>query len=90
MCLECGHVACCDSSVGNHATKHFHATGHPVMRSGAAGYRTRSPFRACRSGNAPTLAYMRQWCRRAARAAAGSSRCPPSGSSHSSEIPARG
>ncbi|UGT43600.1 Na+/H+ antiporter [Nocardia yamanashiensis] len=33
MCLDCGHVACCDSSVGNHATKHFHATGHPVMRS---------------------------------------------------------
>ncbi|MBU3064478.1 Na+/H+ antiporter [Nocardia sp. NEAU-G5] len=33
MCLSCGHVACCDSSVGNHATRHFAATGHPVMRS---------------------------------------------------------
>jgi uncharacterized UBP type Zn finger protein len=33
MCLTCGQVGCCDSSVGNHATKHFHATGHPVMRS---------------------------------------------------------
>lgn len=33
MCLTCGHIACCDSSVGNHATKHFHATTHPVMRS---------------------------------------------------------
>ncbi|WP_040808235.1 Na+/H+ antiporter [Nocardia concava] len=33
MCLECGHVACCDSSPGNHATKHFDSTGHPVMRS---------------------------------------------------------
>ncbi|MFJ4654054.1 Na+/H+ antiporter [Nocardia sp. NPDC088792] len=33
MCLECGHVACCDSSPGNHATKHFNNTGHPVMRS---------------------------------------------------------
>ncbi|WP_405494787.1 Na+/H+ antiporter [Nocardia sp. NBC_00511] len=33
MCLECGHVACCDSSPGNHATKHFNDTGHPVMRS---------------------------------------------------------
>ncbi len=32
-CLECGHVGCCDSSVGKHATKHFHATKHPVMRS---------------------------------------------------------
>ncbi|MEV6067546.1 Na+/H+ antiporter [Nocardia sp. NPDC052001] len=33
MCLSCGHVACCDSSQGNHATKHFNNTGHPVMRS---------------------------------------------------------
>ncbi|MFD0360023.1 Na+/H+ antiporter [Nocardia sp. GCM10030253] len=33
MCLECGHIACCDSSVGNHASKHYGATGHPVMRS---------------------------------------------------------
>ncbi len=33
MCLECGHVGCCDSSPGKHATKHYHATKHPVMRS---------------------------------------------------------
>ncbi|WTZ52717.1 Na+/H+ antiporter [Nocardia sp. NBC_01388] len=33
MCLGCGHIACCDSSPGNHATKHFNNTGHPVMRS---------------------------------------------------------
>ncbi|GAB4585954.1 Na+/H+ antiporter [Nocardia sp. IFM 10818] len=33
MCLDCGHVACCDSSVGRHAEKHFAASGHPVMRS---------------------------------------------------------
>jgi monovalent cation/hydrogen antiporter len=33
MCLKCGNVACCDSSPGNHATKHFHDTRHPVMRS---------------------------------------------------------
>jgi uncharacterized UBP type Zn finger protein len=33
MCLVCGHVGCCDSSINRHATKHFHATGHPVMRS---------------------------------------------------------
>jgi uncharacterized UBP type Zn finger protein len=32
-CLVCGHVGCCDSSVGKHATKHFHQTKHPVMRS---------------------------------------------------------
>lgn len=33
MCMECGHVACCDSSKNKHATKHFHHTKHPVMRS---------------------------------------------------------
>lgn len=33
MCLRCGHVACCDSSPHRHAEAHFHATGHPVMRS---------------------------------------------------------
>ena len=32
-CLECGHVGCCDSSIGKHATKHFQGTEHPVMRS---------------------------------------------------------
>jgi len=32
-CLECGHVGCCDSSVGKHATKHFQQTGHPIMQS---------------------------------------------------------
>ena len=32
-CLVCGHVGCCDSSVGKHATKHFHQTKHPVMKS---------------------------------------------------------
>jgi uncharacterized UBP type Zn finger protein len=33
MCLECGRVACCDSSKNKHATKHFHSSGHPLMRS---------------------------------------------------------
>ena len=33
MCLKCGNVACCDSSVGRHATKHFQDNRHPVMRS---------------------------------------------------------
>jgi uncharacterized UBP type Zn finger protein len=32
-CLECGHVGCCDSSKNKHATKHFHATRHPLMQS---------------------------------------------------------
>jgi uncharacterized UBP type Zn finger protein len=33
LCLECGHVGCCDDSPNRHATKHFHTTKHPVMRS---------------------------------------------------------
>ncbi|MDF1703974.1 MAG: UBP-type zinc finger domain-containing protein [Aeromicrobium sp.] len=31
--MTCGHVGCCDSSEGKHATAHFHETSHPVMRS---------------------------------------------------------
>jgi D-arabinose 1-dehydrogenase-like Zn-dependent alcohol dehydrogenase len=27
------HVGCCDSSPSQHASKHFHATGHPVAAS---------------------------------------------------------
>jgi CPA1 family monovalent cation:H+ antiporter len=33
LCLTCGNVGCCDSSIGRHATAHFHGSGHPVMRS---------------------------------------------------------
>ncbi len=33
LCLECGYVGCCDSSKNKHATKHFHRTGHPLIRS---------------------------------------------------------
>jgi uncharacterized UBP type Zn finger protein len=33
LCLTCGHVGCCDSSPNKHATKHFHATQHPVIQS---------------------------------------------------------
>lgn len=33
LCLTCGHVGCCDSSPNRHATKHFRATSHPVIKS---------------------------------------------------------
>jgi uncharacterized UBP type Zn finger protein len=33
LCLQCGHVGCCDDSKNKHATKHFRATKHPVIRS---------------------------------------------------------
>ncbi|MBO3095628.1 UBP-type zinc finger domain-containing protein [Cellulomonas dongxiuzhuiae] len=32
-CAACGHVGCCDSSPSQHATAHWHATGHPLVRS---------------------------------------------------------
>jgi len=33
LCMGCGHVGCCDDSKNKHATKHFRATSHPIMRS---------------------------------------------------------
>ena len=33
MCLQCGHVGCCDDSPNRHATAHFHTTAHPLIRS---------------------------------------------------------
>ncbi|HYX50122.1 MAG TPA: UBP-type zinc finger domain-containing protein [Ktedonobacteraceae bacterium] len=33
ICLICGHVGCCDDSKNTHATKHFHATNHPIIQS---------------------------------------------------------
>ena len=33
LCRTCGHVGCCNSSKNKHATKRFHATGHPVITS---------------------------------------------------------
>jgi len=36
-CLTCGHVGCCDSSQGRHASAHYKATSHPVMQSAEPG-----------------------------------------------------
>ena len=33
LCRECGHVGCCDDSKNKHATRHFRATGHPIITS---------------------------------------------------------
>jgi hypothetical protein len=32
-CAACGHVGCCDSSLGRHATGHSEATGHRYIQS---------------------------------------------------------
>ena len=39
LCLTCGHVGCCDNSPNRHATKHAHASGHPVIASAEPGER---------------------------------------------------
>jgi Zn-finger in ubiquitin-hydrolases and other protein len=33
MCETCGHIGCCDSSPGRHATGHARAENHPILRS---------------------------------------------------------
>jgi uncharacterized UBP type Zn finger protein len=33
ICLACGHVGCCDSSPGRHASAHARTEGHPLIRS---------------------------------------------------------
>ncbi|MBV9869945.1 MAG: UBP-type zinc finger domain-containing protein [Frankiaceae bacterium] len=29
---QCGHIGCCDTSPMQHATAHFHETGHPMIQ----------------------------------------------------------
>lgn len=33
ICLECGHVGCCDSSPNRHASAHARQADHPLIRS---------------------------------------------------------
>jgi len=33
ICLICGHVGCCDTSPNQHASNHFHETGHQLVQS---------------------------------------------------------
>jgi uncharacterized UBP type Zn finger protein len=33
LCESCGHVGCCDSSKNKHATRHFKASQHPIVKS---------------------------------------------------------
>jgi hypothetical protein len=33
MCQICGRIGCCDDSPNKHATAHFHASAHPIIRS---------------------------------------------------------
>ncbi|WP_086696316.1 UBP-type zinc finger domain-containing protein [Streptomyces recifensis] len=36
-CLTCGHLGCCDSSPGAHASSHYEESGHPVAKSAEPG-----------------------------------------------------
>jgi len=38
-CQQCGATLCCDSSPNRHASKHAHATRHPVIASAESGER---------------------------------------------------
>jgi uncharacterized UBP type Zn finger protein len=33
ICLQCGHVGCCDDSPNRHATAHSRSSDHPIIRS---------------------------------------------------------
>ena len=33
ICLECGHVGCCDDSPNRHASAHARGASHPLIRS---------------------------------------------------------
>lgn len=37
LCLECGHMGCCDNSPRRHATAHYNATEHALIRSAEPG-----------------------------------------------------
>jgi hypothetical protein len=38
-CQQCGATLCCDDSPNRHASKHAHASGHPVIASAEPGER---------------------------------------------------
>lgn len=38
-CQTCGETHCCDSSPSQHASKHAHSSGHPVIASAEPGER---------------------------------------------------
>lgn len=38
LCLNCGHVGCCDLSPNRHARAHFAETAHPIIRAKVPGH----------------------------------------------------
>ncbi|PWV57321.1 MULTISPECIES: UBP-type zinc finger domain-containing protein [Nocardiopsis] len=54
-CAACGHVGCCDSSPSQHGTRHFEATGHPIMQSFEPGEDWFYDFRTQQVSEGPEL-----------------------------------
>ena len=54
-CAECGHIGCCDSSPNQHASKHYAATGHPIIRSFEPGERWFYDYRSQKVFAGPNL-----------------------------------
>jgi hypothetical protein len=55
-CALCGHVGCCDNSPRQHATKHAHASGHPIIASFEPGEEWFYDYRTERFVQGPRLA----------------------------------
>lgn len=55
-CAACGHVGCCDSSPGQHATAHFQATGHTLVQSFEPGEEWFWDYATEQVGRGPSLA----------------------------------
>ncbi|KGN31527.1 Zn-finger-containing protein [Knoellia sinensis KCTC 19936] len=55
-CTACGHIGCCDTSPSQHATAHFHQTGHPIMASYEPGDVWFWNYTTEQMGSGPTLA----------------------------------
>jgi hypothetical protein len=55
-CAQCGHIGCCDDSLGRHATAHAHSSDHPVICSFEPGEDWFWDYRTNQFLNGPQLA----------------------------------
>ncbi len=55
-CAACGHVGCCDTSPGQHATAHAQSSGHPFVQSFEPGEDWFYDYRTDEVGDGPVLA----------------------------------
>ena len=55
-CAACGHIGCCDSSPGQHATAHAESAGHPVIQSFEPGEDWFYDYETNQAFDGPTLA----------------------------------